>query len=97
MKLSEAIRAGVKLDGKQIYECLYEFDNTGKAIGCCALGAAKIGAINSVYRKDLEKVSLHGLFPELKDAVVNDCDLYTIIAIRNDRKEGRGEHAAEVS
>lgn len=43
MKLSEDIRKGIKLDGHQIFEALFEYDKRGILSGCCALGAARLG------------------------------------------------------
>lgn len=83
MKISEAIRIGIKMDGPQIFGSLYEFDVNGKLIGCCAIGAAKIGILGSTSQKDLEYSDSQMLFPEIHDRV-NDHDLFTLIADRND-------------
>lgn len=42
MKLSEAIREGIKKDGYQAYGQLFEI-REDKVVGCCALGAAALG------------------------------------------------------
>jgi len=43
MKLSEAIREGIKRDGPQIFGQLFKWDGD-KVVGCCAAGAAYLGA-----------------------------------------------------
>lgn len=43
MKLSTAIRKGIKLDGKQVRRKVFELNKAGEIIGCCAMGAAAIG------------------------------------------------------
>lgn len=50
MKLSAAIRKGIKKDGKQIFGTLFEYKDK-KLVGCCALGAAYIGAFGVSYAK----------------------------------------------
>jgi hypothetical protein len=43
MKLSEAIREGIKMDGPQIRGQFFHFGWNMEVLGCCALGAALLG------------------------------------------------------
>ena len=47
MKLSEAIRAGIKKDGFQVFNTYFQYEHKDayppKIIGCCAMGAAFLG------------------------------------------------------
>lgn len=89
MKISEAIRIGIKLDGKQIVGSLYEFDKDGNAISCCAIGAAKIGALNSLRQEILEAIDSQELFPDIHNFYDGKNILFSEMARRNDAGETR--------
>jgi hypothetical protein len=81
MKLSEAIREGIKKDGVQVFNTYfdYAFPDPGASfyskankeapiIGCCALGAALIGIRNFKTYKDVninESMGIYKEFPAL--------------------------------
>jgi hypothetical protein len=53
LKASEAIRKGIALDGKQIRGTLFELNDKGKLVGCCALGAMALGG---GWRPEIEPI-----------------------------------------
>lgn len=67
MKLSTAIRKGVARDGKQVFGDYFERNDDGAIIGCCALGAARIG----MNPKEPELVSIYRAFGRANDRVVH--------------------------
>jgi len=92
MKISEAIRIGIKLDGKQLIGTLYDFDETGNAIGCCAIGAAKIGILGTIKQDILEKANSADLFPDIFN-LYRDNTLFSEMSSRNDARETREDIA----
>ncbi|HWY34939.1 MAG TPA: hypothetical protein VNX68_09850 [Nitrosopumilaceae archaeon] len=69
MKLSEAIRKGCKIARRQTGGELFEWNEDGKLLAACVLGAAILGSgfdvnYNSISSKHV--ASLREMFPELK-------------------------------
>ncbi len=56
MKLSRAIRKGVKADGVQTFGELIDYDDNNNIVGCCTLGAAYIGALGLDGAKKWDRV-----------------------------------------
>jgi len=89
MKISKAIRAGIKLDGKQLIGTLYESDENGNATGSCAIGAAKIGILGTINRDILEKNDSYDLFPGIHSIYDGRHIIFSEMANRNDSGETR--------
>lgn len=105
MKLSEAIREGIRKDGRQIFGAFYEYENGLKLnvyttdiaiIGCCTIGAALIG----INAQDMEEPCES--FPELKQRVNIPCgcemcynNIGDIIVHLNDKERWSREKIAD--
>lgn len=108
MKLSTAIRRGIKKDGKQHFGDLYKFefedDNEEKQVlvACCALGAAIIGAKGVKWvTENPDADPIHELFPRLEGVRVTPpgqkyaWDIFdAVIELNDERKWSREKIAA---
>lgn len=69
MKLSTAIRKGVKRDGKQAFGEFFEYDDIemDKIVGCCALGAAMIGVEPGLLWDPLLEPNINSSFAQANE------------------------------
>lgn len=110
MKLSEAIREGIKKDGFQTQYSLFQYDYKGKIEGCCVLGAALIGVNKAQQRRsmnwvgDLEEATgapLSFVLPNDKIPEVVRAhspqipSLYFVVTTLNDRHQWSRESIAD--
>jgi hypothetical protein len=61
IKLSTAIRLGIKADGKKATGTLAALNKKGEVVGTCALGAAAYGVLGKKEIKNLLKISWNGI------------------------------------
>jgi hypothetical protein len=95
-KLSEAIRQGIKMDGRKITGQYFVLDRkTGEIAGCCALGAAALGfagvKVEELRQEGLkaakESYSFDDMKPTVKPAymtaIIEEAEIYLNDAVDN--------------
>ncbi len=89
MKLSEAIREGIKLGGRQIVGNYLEFDEEGRLVGSCALGGAALAwgldiEDDGWYDQALEEKVHEFLRPRLDQSAIRQSLGYEVVDANDD-------------